>query len=139
MDEGARESAVFVPRSEFDPFLFATVCEEPNGMTLSVLSMLARAGGDPWGAAAELAAMPGGAAVERITSLIHALPAGTDQDRDAGKIASRLLSLLPRRASAAIAARHLALREAQGTPRAVATGFMILAFLIAAGWLLANR
>ena len=42
----------------FDDFLFAPVCDEANGMQLSVLSALARSNVDPWEEAIRLAAMP---------------------------------------------------------------------------------
>jgi hypothetical protein len=35
-------TSVFLPRSEFDEFLFASVGDDSNAMPLSVLSMLAR-------------------------------------------------------------------------------------------------
>jgi hypothetical protein len=34
--------------SRYDYFLFAPICEEANGMQLSVLSALARMDVDPW-------------------------------------------------------------------------------------------
>ena len=42
-------------RSDLNQFLFADVGMEANGMTLSVMSMLARQGSDPWGEAGRLA------------------------------------------------------------------------------------
>jgi hypothetical protein len=52
--------AAFAPLlgREFDRFLFATVGEERNGMTLSVLSALARLDVDPWKETAALSSMP---------------------------------------------------------------------------------
>jgi hypothetical protein len=44
--------------SKYDHFLFAPICEEANGMQLSVLSALARMDVDPWEEATRLAAMP---------------------------------------------------------------------------------
>jgi hypothetical protein len=44
--------------SKYDHFLFAPICEEANGMQLSVLSALARMDVDPWKEATRLAAMP---------------------------------------------------------------------------------
>ena len=40
------------PTARYNDFLFATVCEEANGMQLSVLSALARLNLDPWEEAA---------------------------------------------------------------------------------------
>jgi hypothetical protein len=44
--------------SRYNHFLFAPICEEANGMRLSVLSALARMDVDPWEEATRLAAMP---------------------------------------------------------------------------------
>jgi hypothetical protein len=49
-------SEAFVLRnSDLNKFLFADVGSEPNGMTLSVVSLLARLGHDPWREAGQLA------------------------------------------------------------------------------------
>ena len=78
---------------EFDDFLFAPIGEEPNGMSLSVVSALARSNVDPWQEAARLARLPVQAATQRLTSLIAALPG---RQIDGGAIAARLIALLPR-------------------------------------------
>ena len=58
----------------FDPFLFAVIGEERNGMLLSMLSALARLGLDPWFEATKLSRLPAPAATERLTSLLSSLP-----------------------------------------------------------------
>ena len=57
----------------FDPFLFATIGEERNGMMLSVLSSLARLDLDPLREAANLSGLPGGPST---TSLMQPLFSG---------------------------------------------------------------
>ena len=47
-----------IPPPRYDEFLFATICENPNGTQLSVLSALARTNVDPWEEAERLSAMP---------------------------------------------------------------------------------
>jgi hypothetical protein len=84
--------------SKFDAFLFAPVDDDENGMVLSVLSALARSNVDPWLEAASLARMPEHTAIERLTSLICALPDGPSVRRDPARIAARLIALLPRKA-----------------------------------------
>src|ERR1700731_341397 len=44
--------------SRYNQFLYAPICDEANGMQLSVLSALARMDVDPWEEATRLAAMP---------------------------------------------------------------------------------
>ncbi len=58
----------------FDPFLFAVIGEERNGMLLSMLSALARLGLDPWSEATNLSRLPAPAATERLTALLSSLP-----------------------------------------------------------------
>ncbi len=64
----------FFQDHSFDPFLFAAVGEERNGMLLSVLSALARLDLDPWFEAASLSRLPAAAATQRLTSLLSSLP-----------------------------------------------------------------
>lgn len=84
--------------SAFDDFLFAPVGDEKSGMSLSVLSALARLDLDPWQEASDLARLPGNAAVDRLTQLLAVLPSNTlAAPPNAATIAARLVSLLPRR------------------------------------------
>ena len=79
--------SAFGHKSEFDPFLYAPVGEERNGMLLSVLSALARLDVDPWQEAAALTKMPAqdATAAIDIVAFVHAIrcgdPAGAEYDR----------------------------------------------------------
>jgi hypothetical protein len=82
-----------VPGPEFNDFLFVPIGEGKDGMPLSVLSALARLEVDPWQEAAKLARLPEETAVQRMASLILALP---DKPlEDPATIAVRLVALLP--------------------------------------------
>jgi len=85
---------------EFDDFLFAPVGEDTNGMSLSVLSVLARMDIDPWQEAAALSGLPGKSATRRLASLIEALPDVPSARRDPATTAARLIALLPSRVAA---------------------------------------
>jgi hypothetical protein len=98
--------------SKLNPFLFAEVGVEANGQQLSVVSLLAREGKDPWKEAARLAAMPIEAAVECLGRAIAVMPASPWSLPAATVIAGRLVAMLP--AHAAVAA---ALRPAGGSAR----------------------
>jgi hypothetical protein len=79
---------------EFDDFLFARIDE--NGETpLSVLSVLARLGIDPWEEAARLARLRRAVAAMRLASSIAATPAAPSAYLDAETVSDRLISLLP--------------------------------------------
>ena len=62
--------SVSSPTSQYDDFLFASICEEANGMRLSVLSALARMNVDPWDEATRLAAMPKAVAERTLVSIL---------------------------------------------------------------------
>ena len=82
---------------EFDEFLGAPVGEDRNGMTLSVLSALARLDVDPWQEANSLAPMTREAAPVRLTALIDALPPEPANNIPSKTSAADLIALLPRR------------------------------------------
>jgi hypothetical protein len=81
---------------EFQDFLYAPICQDQEGMTLSVLSALARQDVDPWTEAARLSRLPRKAAVEQITMLLDGLPPRILGCLDRAEVAARLLALLPR-------------------------------------------
>jgi len=83
-------------KPEFDSFLFAPVGAEESGMSLSVLSMLARLDLDPWQEAAQLAALSRESATLKMVSLLGALPNRSLKDPDGLTIATRLVAMLPR-------------------------------------------
>lgn len=91
-----RTGSVFSLGSEFDDFLLAPICDDNNGMQLTVLSALARLDVDPWEEAASLARLPPAAATWKLASLLAALPAGPLARPAPGTIAARLIPLLPR-------------------------------------------
>ena len=81
---------------EFDDFLGASVGEDPNGTSLTVLSALARLDVDPWQEATNLARIPREAAVARMSALIDALPHGPGSAIPSMTRAADLVALLPR-------------------------------------------
>lgn len=80
---------------EFDPFLFASVGEERNGMPLSVLSALSRLDVDPWELAVALSRMPKEKAKDRLAALIAPLTAVLETNPSSDVVAGRLIALLP--------------------------------------------
>lgn len=90
-------------RSGLNEFLFADVGTEANGMTLSVASIFARQGNDPWREAGRLAGMPRTDATNSLARTIAAMPDSLWPLADAVPIAVRLVALLPGRSVAATA------------------------------------
>jgi hypothetical protein len=81
--------------TNLERFVYADVAHEPNGMSLSVLSALARRGLDPWQEARRLAELPASAAVDRLAQTLVGLPLMRSSLDDATAIARRLVTLLP--------------------------------------------
>ena len=84
-------------RSDLNAFLFADVGTEANGMILSVASVLARQGNDPWREAGRLADLPKAEATDSLARMIAGMPRSLWGLPDAVAIAVRLIGLLPAR------------------------------------------
>lgn len=84
-------------RSDLNEFLFADVGTEANGMTLSVVSIFARQGNDPWREADRLAELPKAEAADSLARTIAGMPRSLWGLPDAVVIAVRLTGLLPAR------------------------------------------
>jgi hypothetical protein len=136
----ARCTSISPLGSEFDNFLFAPIGKDRNGMLLSVVSALARLDVDPWQEADELAQLPGEAATKRLASLIATLPDGPSAHLDPGAVASRLIALLPRRASSNIASRERLFGiQAVDDPRGFIYAIIIfMALVLGAQWIMAS-
>jgi hypothetical protein len=111
---------------EFDDFLFARINEDSDETPLSVLSVLARLGVDPWEEAAKLAQLPRASATKKLVSLMAAIPGGRWPSSDAGTISDRLIALLPSPPDSSIPAR-----QQRGIPTRNRSQFAIWAILIA--------
>ena len=81
--------------ARYDDFLFAPVCDEANGMRLSVISALARMNVDPWEEATRLAAMPKAIAEKTLLSILDLVSGCSWKSPEAEAIAARLVRLLP--------------------------------------------
>ncbi len=84
-------------RSDLNSFLFADIGTEANGMTLSVVSLFARLGSDPWREAGRLADLPKPEATDILAHTIADMPTSLWKLADAVVIAARLTRLLPAR------------------------------------------
>ena len=125
MNHRARFSTL---NASYDNFLFAPVCEETNGMRLSVLSALARMNVDPWDEATRLAAMPKAIAEKTLLSILDAVSGRSLKSPEAAAIAARLVQLLPQPGEAATVA---ATTTAQGSAQRKSYWWVWLGFALA--------
>ena len=123
--------------SRLHNFLFALVGTQTNGMELSVVSVLARSGTDPWREAGRLAGLPKADAISSLARTIAGMPQSVCNAADAQLISARLVDLLPTPLSAVStdAVTSVLRRFMPGRTRlilistAVAAGFVIAALL----------
>lgn len=121
--------------SSLNPFLFSDVGMEPNGTSLTILSMLARLGKDPWDEAAAWAGQPKAAAIRLLTDSISRMPPNQQAFDDAQLTASRLVNLLPAPEAPKVAAMWPALAA---TPKGGLLALLYLSlFLVFNLWLAA--
>jgi hypothetical protein len=98
VDHRARFSTL---NASYEDFLFAPVCEDANGMRLSVISALARMNVDPWEEATRLAAMPKAIAEKTLLSTLDLVSGRSWKSPEAAAVAARLVRLLPQPGEAA--------------------------------------
>jgi hypothetical protein len=132
-------ASTYAHGSEFNGFLFAPIGEDRNGMTLSVLSALARLDVDPWQEADRLARLPRAAAAQSLAALVAALPNGPRGCLDSGLIAKRLVGLLPRPASIGVPSGSVASKKPATLDSRAIIFMLLMAFMLGtqimmAGW-----
>jgi hypothetical protein len=87
--------AFALKNSDLNAFLFADVGTELNGSALTILSVLARLGLDPWAEAARWAKMPKAAAIDCLAQVIGKMPLSPQALAETFATASSLVKLLP--------------------------------------------
>jgi hypothetical protein len=87
--------AFALKNSDLNAFLFADVGTELNGSALTILSVLARLGQDPWAEAARWAKMPKAAAIDSLAQSIGKMPLSSQALAETFATASSLIQLLP--------------------------------------------
>jgi hypothetical protein len=84
--------------TQYEPFLYAAMGEDRRGTSVTVLSMLARLGVNPWGEASDLADLPEGAAQHRLEALMARFNDVQTNGPGRSLTVSKLLAFLPQRA-----------------------------------------
>ena len=78
-------------------FLFSEIGTELNGSRLTILSVLARLGHDPWEVAARWVQLPASVVVDQLTQCLSGMPLCADSRAEVGVTAARLVGRLPAR------------------------------------------
>jgi hypothetical protein len=87
--------AFALKNSDLNAFLFADVGMESNGSNLTILSILARLGQDPWAEGARWTKLPKVDAIACLARSIGKMPLSPETLANTTAIASRLIVLLP--------------------------------------------
>jgi hypothetical protein len=98
-------------------FLFAEVGTQPNGLPLTILSVLARLGQDPWAEAARWTKLPKSTTVDTLAQSIAQMPLMPQALAEARQTASRLVLLLPSQVQASRKDDGAVAREASSRPK----------------------
>jgi hypothetical protein len=137
-----RAAAITSQGSEFQDFLYAPICQDQEGLTLSVLSALARQDVDPWTEAARLSELPKETALKQITDLLDGLPRRTLACLDRVEVAARLSALLPRSAGVTVSRMQQSPASARQNPTAFAFNwrflFLYLCLMLLMNWVMAE-
>ena len=83
-------------RADFDEFLHSPIAADADGMPLTLLSVLARQDVDPWEEAASIASLSRESALQKLGSLLAAVPNGPAPGADTETLATHLVALLHR-------------------------------------------
>jgi hypothetical protein len=102
----SRPDAFALQNSGFNAFLFSEVGTELNGSTLTMLSVLARLGEDPWAEAARWARLPRAAITDRLAGILVQMPLSPQSLLEARATAARIILLLPSQSRAEAVATH---------------------------------
>ena len=85
--------------TDFDRFLYAFVGEDRNGSDVTVVSVFARLGLDPWKEAADLAVLGKEGSRTRLSGLLSGFKDVPTLGGEHAAVAARLIMLLPERLS----------------------------------------
>jgi hypothetical protein len=93
--QATRSNVFALKKSGLEAFLYADAGIEANGSMLTILSVLARLGKDPWTEAARWAALPKARVIDSLTQSLEEMPLAPSALAGARETAVRLVQLLP--------------------------------------------
>ena len=128
-----RATAITVPITGFEVFLYSQISGDDTVRSMSVLSIIASYDIDPWMEAARLSRLPADAAIKELDCLLGALPRRVSAAEESARTASRLVALLPHPDGAPLSLRRmLAAKVLQRPPALLVVGIVFFLICIAA-------
>jgi hypothetical protein len=115
-----------LPESDLNGFLFSAIGTEQNGLSLTVLSTLARLGEDPWAQAASWASMSKDAASDALAACIAQMPLSPKDLQNAPATAARLVALLFRQSPAPKLASKIGVAPERGRFSPVFVAYLVI-------------
>jgi hypothetical protein len=94
LSQASRPPAFRPLGDEYEPFLYAVIRDGNNGAPLTMLSVIARAGEDPWMEAARISRLPEDAALLVVKRMIEDCSDAAQEAPDCRATPTRLLALL---------------------------------------------
>lgn len=131
--QATRPDVFALKKLGLDPFLYADVGAETNGSMLTILSVLARLGKDPWAEAARWAALPTAAVIDSLAQSIAQMPLAPLALAEARDSAARLVQLLPMNTQSL--RQGSAAQPGTATPKVVPITILYFAFAV---WMALN-
>jgi hypothetical protein len=127
-----RATAITVPITGFEVFLYSQISEDDTVRSMSVLSIIASYDIDPWMEAARLSRLPADAAIKELGCLLGALPRHVSAAEEPARTASRLVALLPHPDGAPLSLRRILAAMLQRPPALLVVGIVFFLICIAA-------
>jgi hypothetical protein len=127
-----RHNVFELRNSDLNAFLFAEVGTEPNGMILTVVSVIARRDEDPWKEARRLASLPKASAANHVAQVIAQMPRSPWSPAEAAVISARLIPLLPTGSGAVSLSPALPFQQfnPRGPGMRILVSILFLAYLV---------
>lgn len=123
-------NASTVGNADLSKFLFAEVGTQPNGLPLTILSVLARLGQDPWVEAARWTRLPKATIVDALAGSIAQMPLAPQARAEARQTAARLVQLLPSQLQPPRKANEVVEKKRIAKPRLVLLLIAVIAIVL---------
>lgn len=131
--QATRSDVFALKNSGLEPFLYESIGTEINGSSLTILSMLARLGKDPWAEATIWAALPKANVIDALAQCIVQMPLTPSALAGTQERAGHLVQLLPDGPQVAQQAP-----SAEAASVALKRGPLTILYLAFAVWMVVN-